>query len=146
MAVTKEKNPLLLREQMCFALYSTSRAITKKYAELLASLQVTYPQYLTLLTLWENDGMSVNQLAQALEMEGATMTPLVQRMEKLGLVVRERNSDDERRVNVMLTEKGSNLRAKAISVPSAFCSAIGVSDDEAQTMIAELKKIRDRLK
>ncbi|WP_299153725.1 MarR family transcriptional regulator [uncultured Tateyamaria sp.] len=146
MSNTKLKNPLILSEQMCFSLYTTSRAITKKYAELLAHLNVTYPQYLTLLALWENDGMTVNELAQALEIEGATMTPLVQRMEKLGLVVRKRNSDDERRVNVVLTERGASLRGKAVSIPPAFGCAIGVSDVEAQAMITELKKIRDRLK
>lgn len=145
MSDTKVKNPLILKEQLCFALYSTSRAITKKYTELLTSLGVTYPQYLTLLALWEDDGMSVKELAQALRMEGATMTPLVQRMEKLGLVVRERNSHDERRVNVMLTSKGRNLRAKAVSVPPTFGCAIGVDDAEARAMIAELKKIQSRL-
>ncbi|WP_299593112.1 MarR family transcriptional regulator [uncultured Tateyamaria sp.] len=145
MSKAKAKNPLILREQLCFALYSTSRAITRKYSHLLTNLGVTYPQYLTLLALWENDGMSVKELAQALRMEGATMTPLVQRMEKLGLVMWERNSDDERRVNVMLTKKGSSLRANAVSVPPAFGCAIGVSDAEAQAMIAELKKIRGHL-
>ncbi len=145
MAEIKEKNPLILKEQMCFALYSTSRAITKKYSEILSHLEVTYPQYLTLLALWENDGMSVNELAHALDMEGATMTPLVQRMEKLGLVVRKRNSDDERRVNVMLTQKGRKMRTEAVSIPMTFGCSIGVSDEEAAVMVAELKKIRDRL-
>ena len=141
----KEKNPLILNDQMCFALYATSRAITKKYSDLLADLNVTYPQYLTLLVLWENDGLGVHELARALEMEGATMTPLVQRMEKLGLVTRIRSSEDERRVNVSLTPKGKELRSAALKVPEALGCAIGVNEDQAKAMISELQKIRDML-
>ena len=141
-----EKNPLILDEQMCFALYATSRAITKKYAELLSELGVTYPQYLTLLALWEKDGMGVHELARALDMEGATMTPLIQRMEKLGVVSRIRSDQDERRVNVFRTEKGKGLRAKALSVPPALGCAIGVDEAKAKAIIAELRKIRDALK
>lgn len=141
----KADTALLLNNQMCFALYATSRAITKKYAELLADLGLTYPQYLTLLALWEHDGKGVHELAQKLEIEGATMTPLLQRMEKLGFVTRKRGTEDERRVNVFLTEKGKALRAKALSVPSALGCAMGVDDAQAQAVIFELSKIRASL-
>lgn len=146
MTDTTTKNPLILGDQLCFALYSTSRAITKKYAELLRDLNVTYPQYLTLLALWETDGMGVHELAKTLEIEGATMTPLVQRMEKLGIVTRQRSSRDERRVHVFLTSKGKDLRARALAVPTALGCAMEVSDTEAKAMIAELGEIRGTLK
>lgn len=110
-------NPLLLHDQLCFALYATSRAITKKYSEPLADLGVTYPQYLSLLILWETDGITIQDLATKLEIKGATATPLVQRLEKLGLVNRKRDTKDERRVRIMLTTKCKQLREKALAMP-----------------------------
>ncbi|MDW3182782.1 MarR family transcriptional regulator [Roseobacter sp.] len=139
------KNPLKLQDQMCFALYATSRAITKKYGDLLKEMDVTYPQYLTLLVLWEKDGLSVNELAAAIEIEGATMTPLVQRMEKAGLLDRVRSDDDNRRMEVRLTEKGRSLRQKALDVPTALGCALGVDDDQARAVIEQMNTIRTRL-
>lgn len=139
-------NPLRLNDQMCFALYATSRAITKKYSKLLEHLGVTYPQYLTLLVLWERDGQGVKELAEALEIEGATMTPLVQRLEKLGLVERQRSDSDERCLVVKLTPKGKAQRELALQVPPALGCALGVDDQQAKSVISQMNDIRKNLK
>lgn len=138
-------NPLKLQDQMCFALYATSRAITKKYVDLLAELEVTYPQYLTLLVLWEKDGLTVRELAEAIEIEGATMTPLIQRMERAGLVDRVRSEGDNRCLEVRLTKKGRSLREKALRVPPALGCALGVDDAQAQAVIVQMNSIRSSL-
>lgn len=146
MATTDDENPLKLSNQLCFALYATSRAFTKKYGALLDDLGVTYPQYLSLMALWESDGLSVQELASQLEVEGATATPIVQRLEKLGLVDRKRDTQDERRVCIHLTTKGKAVRKKALHVPPAIGCAVNISDKDANSMIAKLDTIRKNLK
>lgn len=142
MTVTEEKSPLLLNDQLCFALYSTSRAITKVYAGLLNELGLTYPQYLAMLILWEQDGLSVQEIAGRMELEGATATPLIQRIERLGLVYKQRNKDDERRLEVFLSEKGHALRARALNVPERLGCALGVSDQRAHELLVEIRSLR----
>lgn len=134
---------LRLEEQLCFALYSTSRAITKQYAVLLDKLGVTYPQYLAMMVLWRRDGLLVQDIASYLEVDQATATPLVQRLEKLGLVKRRRSHEDERKVQVFLTEKGKGLYKDALSVPRDLGCAIGVDDDKARKLIAEVNSIKE---
>lgn len=141
-----KKNLLSLNKQLCFALYATSRAFTKTYNTLLDDLGVTYPQYLSLLALWETDGLTIQELAAKLEIEGATATPLVQRLEKLKLVDRKRDTQDERRVHIFLTTKGKSLRKKALLVPPALGCAVDISNDDAQSMIAKLNELRTNLK
>jgi len=144
--ILDKNNPLSLNKQLCFALYATSRAFTKTYGKLLHDLGVTYPQYLSLLALWESDGLTVQELAAKLEIEGATATPLVQRLEKLGLVDRKRDTKDERRVHILLTIKGKSLRKKALLVPPALGCAVNISNQEADAMIAQLNQLRTSLK
>ncbi len=139
-------NQLKIDYQLCFALYSTSRAITKQYAVLLKELEVTYPQYLVLLILWENDGLSIQDIAKTLELEGATTTPLIQRMEKLELVSRQRSSEDERRVHVHLTQKAKQLQEKAKSVPTALGCALGVDEAAAQKIISQMNELKNNIK
>lgn len=146
MKTSDKNNPLALNKQLCFALYATSRAFTKTYGTLLDDLGVTYPQYLSLLALWESDGLTIQELAAKLEIEGATATPLVQRLEKLGLVDRKRDTKDERRVHILLTTKGKNLRKKALLVPPALGCAVNISNDEANSMIDNLNQLRSNLK
>lgn len=138
-------NPLRLDDQLCFALYSASRAVTKAYANILSDLGVTYPQYIALLVLWEQDGLTVHKLARDLELDGATTTPLVQRLEKLGLVDRKRSSEDERRVHIFLTTKGKRLRKKALAVPDAIRCAINVSPDNTMALLDHLKELKGSL-
>lgn len=132
----------LLRDQLCFALYATSRAFTKLYASLLEELGVTYPQYLVLLVLWEKGPLPILQIAGELEIEGATATPLIKRMESLGLVSRDRSAKDERRVVVSLTENGENLRKKSCVIPEQLGCAAGIDEKQAQKLLHEINAIR----
>ncbi|MEM7221539.1 MAG: MarR family transcriptional regulator [Pseudomonadota bacterium] len=139
-------SPLLLIEnQLCFALYTTSRAITKQYSILLKDLGVTYPQYLALLVLWERDGLLVQEIARALELDGATATPILQRMEKLGLVTRKRSAEDERRVQVYLTQKGRSLYDRALEVPYELGRATGLNEQIAKRIIKQMNTIKKHL-
>lgn len=141
----EEKNhddSLKLDHQLCFSLYSTSRLITKQYAVLLNELKITYPQYLVLLVLWENDGLTVQEIARSLELEGATTTPLIQRMEKLGLVDRKRSVQDERKVNVFLSKKGMSLRLKAMRIPHTIACSLGIDKKKAKEVMAHLNAIK----
>ncbi|GGX71116.1 MarR family transcriptional regulator [Tateyamaria omphalii] len=132
----------LLQDQLCFALYATSRAFTKAYADLLGDLGVTYPQYLTLLVLWQHGDLAVQQIAEKLEIEGATATPMIKRMETLGLVTRTRSKKDERSVVVSLTDAGKALRDKAGDIPERLGCIVNVDGDQAQRLIKELNAIR----
>lgn len=144
----QDNNDTLLKidHQLCFALYSTSRAITKQYTLLLDGLGVTYPQYLVLLILWENNGLSIQQIAKALELESATTTPLIQRMEKLELLVRERSEEDERRVKVSLTTKAKRLKKKALDIPHQLGCALGLDQPSAEGLLEEMQAIKHYIK
>lgn len=140
--ITDKGGLLRLEDQLCFALYSTSRAITKQYKILLEEIGVTYPQYLALIVLWQQDGILIQELASALELEPATTTPLVQRLEKLDLVTRQRSSEDERRVHIFLTEKGRQHYKKAVNIPHALGCATGLNVETATMLINEMKAIK----
>ncbi|MBL4646376.1 MAG: MarR family transcriptional regulator [Rhizobiales bacterium] len=139
------KDVPLLSQQLCFALYATSRAFTKLYAKLLTDLGVTYPQYLVLMVLWEEDGQSIHGIAQKLELEAATVTPLVKRMESLELLLRKRSREDERRIEVRLTPKGSSMREKANDISQAVGCAIGVDSEQVQKLLNKLNALRANL-
>ena len=132
----------LLRKQLCFALYATSRAFTKVYAELLKEMGITYPQYLVLLVLWEQGPQTVKSIARELEIEGPTATPLVKRMEAMGLVSRTRSEEDERHVVVAPTTKADSYREMAAAIPERLGCAVNVTDDKAGKLLSELTKIR----
>jgi DNA-binding MarR family transcriptional regulator len=135
----------LLRYQLCFALYATSRAFTKIYASLLAEMGITYPQYLVLLILWEENGLTIQKIADRLELEGATTTPLIKRMEAQGLLTRQRSAEDERKVLVHLTERGESFRGRAAEIPNALGCAVGVESEESEKLRRELNEIRTRI-
>ncbi len=142
-SVTDKDDLLNIEDQLCFALYSASRAITKEYAVLLDSMGVTYPQYLALMVLWKRDGVFVQDIARSLEVDQATITPLIKRLEKLELVSRHRNQEDERKVHVYLTEKGKKMYKTALAVPTGLGCAIGVDDQRAKRIIAEMTDIKN---
>src|SRR3954452_20672154 len=108
---------LLLDNQLCFALYSASLAMTKLYKPLLDDLGLTYPQYLVMLALWEQDGLMVSELGERLSLDSGTLTPLLKRLEANGYVARVRDAADERRVHITLTAAGRKLKTRAASVP-----------------------------
>jgi len=133
---------LQLDRQLCFALYSSSLAMTKLYKPLLAPLGLTYPQYLVMLVLWEADGVSVSQLGQRLSLDSGTLTPLLKRLEALGHVERRRASDDERRVDLFLTPAGRKLRAQALDIPEQLACASACELDELVTLTQRLHELR----
>jgi MarR family transcriptional regulator, organic hydroperoxide resistance regulator len=133
-----------LDQQLCFALYSASRAMIRAYQPLLEPLGITYPQYLTLLVLWQEDGVSVKRLGERLSLDSGTLTPLLQRLEAQGLVRKQRSDEDERVVLVHLTAAGRQLRAKAKSIPKALACQSGFDLSDAGA-VHELAALRARL-
>lgn len=133
---------LHLDQQLCFALYATSLAVTKRYKPLLAPLGLTYPQYLVMLVLWESDGLSVSQLGERLALDSGTLTPLLKRLQVQGLLQRQRAADDERRVHVTLTEAGRALRTQAAQVPPQLLQASGCSAAEVTELAQRLHRLR----
>ncbi|MFI7504728.1 MarR family winged helix-turn-helix transcriptional regulator [Streptomyces sp. NPDC049687] len=121
---------LLLDDQLCFALYAASRAVTARYRPLLDELGLTYPQYLVMLVLWERDSLSVRELGAALQLESSTLSPLLKRLEASGLLRRERRPDDERSVALRLTDAGARLRDRAATVPLAIGDAMGLTPEQ----------------
>jgi DNA-binding MarR family transcriptional regulator len=136
---------LQLDRQLCFALYSTSLAMTKLYQPLLAPLSLTYPQYLVLLALWEQDGPSVSQLGARVQLDSGTLSPLLKRLEGAGLITRQRAAQDERRVHVNLTHAGRALKDRARHVPACAFQASGCSLAELDQLTADLRALRARL-
>ena len=119
-----------LDDQLCFALYSASRAVTAAYRPLLAELGLTYPQYLVLLVLWEEGRANVGRLCERLHLDSGTLSPLLKRLESIGYISRERSADDERRVQIVLTPAGKRLRHKASCIPERLMSSSGMSQQE----------------
>lgn len=136
---------LQLDRQLCFALYSSSLAMTKLYKPLLAPLGLTYPQYLVMLVLWEADGVSVSQLGQRLSLDSGTLTPLLKRLEALGHIERRRASDDQRRVDIFLTPAGRKLRQLALDIPSHLACASGCELDDVIALTQQLHQLRQQL-
>ncbi|WP_341889842.1 MarR family transcriptional regulator [Variovorax sp. YR752] len=134
-----------LDNQLCFALYSASLAMTRLYKPLLEPLGLTYPQYLALLVLWERDGLGVGELGERLYLDSGTLTPLLKRMESSGWLSRARAADDERRVLVHLTAEGRALKRRAASVPRELAAATGCSADELVALTRRLQQLRTQL-
>ena len=136
---------LLLDNQLCFALYSASLAMTKLYKPLLDELGVTYPQYLAMLVLWEQDGLMVSELGQRLSLDSGTLTPLLKRLEAAGLIARIRAVEDERRVHITLTAAGRKLRTRAQKIPGCILDASECSITELVQLTRQIQELRDRL-
>jgi DNA-binding MarR family transcriptional regulator len=133
---------LRLDDQMCFALYAASRALTGVYRPLLDDLGLTYPQYLVMLVLWENGPSSVKDIGAALHLDYGTLTPLLKRLQAMGLVGRQRRSDDERAVEVTLTEEGAALRERVTDVPVQISHALALTADETTALRDLLRKVQ----
>jgi len=136
---------LLLDNQLCFALYSTTLAMTKVYRKLLSQLDLTYPQYLVMLVLWEEDGVPVSTIGQRLFLDSATLTPLLKRLETAGLLTRTRAQQDERRVLVTLTDAGRALHAQARAVPEGLLCAMNCPPDALKALSESLMVLRSNL-
>ncbi|MCP5160549.1 MAG: MarR family transcriptional regulator [Hahellaceae bacterium] len=143
-------DPLALDNQVCFLLYSASRAVTAAYRPLLTDLELTYPQYLVMLVMWEANvagkadcKMTVGQICEKLYLETGTITPLIKRLELAGLLTRKRLENDERVVCVSLTEKGEALKSKAAAIPGELLCRLGISPEAllpAKRMLEELNQ------
>lgn len=140
-----EERSLLLDDQLCFALYAASRAVTARYRPLLDELGLTYPQYLVMLVLWEQDALSVRDVGAALQLESSTLSPLLKRLEAAGLIRRERRADDERQVALHLTEAGTALRERARSVPVSLGDAMGLTPEQDTTAKQLLRLLTDNV-
>ena len=134
-----------LDQQLCFALYSASLAMTKLYKPLLAALGLTYPQYLVLLVLWERDGLMVSELGARLVLDSGTLTPLLKRLQAAGLVARIRAVDDERRVHITLTPAGRRLKARAAGIPACIVEAAQCPLPELVSLTRQVQALRQRL-
>lgn len=134
-------NPLALQNQLCFPLYAASKELTRRYKPFLDPLGLTYTQYVTMMALWEQDGVPVKELGEKLFLDSATLTPLLKRLEAHGYVSRNRSKEDERSVIISLTEEGKALRAKALDVPRCISSCIHLEPEEALQLKTLLEKM-----
>jgi MarR family transcriptional regulator, organic hydroperoxide resistance regulator len=144
-----EIDPLALERQVCFALSVTNRAVLAVYRPLLEPLGLTHPQYLVMLTLWDHQKgsssqhkpLSVKEIAATLQMDSATLSPMLKRLEALGLITRTRNAADERSTDVTLTKDGAALRRRALAIPPAVVARLGVDMSELQHLHEVLTRI-----
>lgn len=136
---------LRLDQQLCFALYSASLAMTQRYKTLLRPLGLTYPQYLVMLVLWEGDALAVHELGQRLHLDSGTLTPLLKRMETAGWLKRDRDAEDERRVRVTLTDKGGRLREQARHIPRQLACDLATSGHDIPELRSRLHQLRRTL-
>lgn len=130
-----------LDRQVCFALYSASRAATAVYRPLLDELGLTYPQYLVMLVLWESEPRGVKELGEELGLDSGTLSPLLKRLEALGLVERRRSGEDERRVAIHLTSAGRALSSRATGIPQYLADAAGLSPGELEQLRTTLGRL-----
>ncbi|MEU3018732.1 MULTISPECIES: MarR family transcriptional regulator [unclassified Nocardiopsis] len=141
MSVDDGGDPLALDRQLCFSLYTASRALTGLYREVLADLGLTYPQYLVMLVLWERGTLPVKELGLALSLDSGTLSPLLRRMEGAGLLTRRRGPEDERIVRVSVTDEGGRLRERAGGVPEQILCATDLPADRVE----ELRELLDHV-
>ena len=142
---TKTDAMLQLDNQLCFALYSASLAMTRLYKPLLEELGLTYPQYLAMLVLWEQDGLMVSEIGERLSLDSGTLTPLLKRLESSGVISRIRAVEDERRVHITLTAAGRKLKAKAAKIPDCILAASQCPVPELMSLTRQVQALRQRL-
>lgn len=139
------KTTAKLSDFMCFAIYSTNLAYSRVYKPVLEKLGLTYPQYVTIICLWEEDNQTVKGLSEKLFLEPSTMTPMLKRLETMGYVKRERDSEDERSVRVSLTDAGRELREKAFDYREVTAKASGLSPEEFRVLQKAIVNLRTNL-
>ena len=135
------EDPLALEQQVCFALAVASRTVISVYRPVLEPLGLTHPQYLVMLALWGSEPLSVTDLARMLELDPGTLSRLLKRLEAAGLVQRDRDTQDERSLAVVLTTRGRDLRQQALAVPGTILTRLGMEVDELLTLHARLTEV-----
>ena len=143
--MTPSASLLNLDQQLCFALYSASLAMTKAYKPMLAELGLTYPQYLVMLALWQHGPQGVSELADRLRLDSGTLTPLAKRMQVQGLIYRQRSNVDERQVEISLTPAGKKLKSRAEPLPLCIMQLSGCQLPQLESLTRELNGLRDQL-
>lgn len=141
----KNNNLLALDRQLCFAVYSAAHAFNRAYNPLLEKLGLTYPQYLVMLVLWETSGLPVKEIGARLELDSGTLSPLLKRLEKMELVSRRRDENDERQVRVALTSKGDALRTEAAKLVAPAINTAVSHIEEIDNLRSQLVKLRKQL-
>lgn len=136
---------LKLEYQLCFRLYMVSRNMTRLYTPILESFNLTYPQYIILLALFEHGYMDFKVLSDLVDLKTGTMTPILQRMEENGLVIREKNKSDARKINIFLTQKGKALKKELMHVPLEITKRIGLSEASYQVLVTQLDALAEQL-
>ncbi|MDT5363014.1 MAG: MarR family transcriptional regulator, organic hydroperoxide resistance regulator [Mycobacterium sp.] len=134
-----------LDQQLCFALYSASRAMTAAYRPVLTEMNLTYPQYLVMLVLWEEEHVTVGRLGERLQLDSGTLSPLLKRLESNGFVRRERSRDDERLVDVTLTPAGRQLERRAQCIPERLFESTGMAEEQAADLRDAVRQLTDAL-
>jgi len=137
--------PLELREFLCFAIYSASHAFNRVYQPLLKDLDLTYPQFIALVLLWEEDDQTVGELGQKLFLQSNTLTPMLKRLEALGYIKRSRDPADERQVRINLTESGRKLHARASDIVRSVRHATGLKDKQVNELLEKVDALRSTL-
>ena len=143
--MTSSTSLLNLDRQLCFALYSSSLAMTKAYKPLLAQLGITYPQYLVMLALWQHSPLGVGELGERLNLDSGTLTPLAKRLQVMGLINRNRSAHDERNVEISLTAAGKLLKARAEPLPLCILQLTDLQIPQLESLTSKLKTLRDQL-
>lgn len=140
-----EFDHMKLENQLCFLLYASSREMTKQYKPLLEKLNVTYPQYLALLLLWEHETLTVKKMGELLYLDSGTLTPMLKRMEQQGLITRKRSEEDERSVLISLTENGQSLKEKAADIPRTILGLSKQSEEDLKQLKSALYTLLETL-
>ena len=136
---------VLLEDQLCFALYAASRALTARYRPQLDAIGLTYPQYLVMMLLWEEDNQTVGQLGTRLNLDSGTLSPLLKRLTAAGLVTRHRRVEDERSVSIALTEQGRSLRERGLAINQDMIDALQLDRDDFCALKDQLETLIDRV-
>ncbi len=139
--MNKEYDSLKLENQLCFPLYACSKEIIKKYKPFLDELDLTYTQYITMMVLWDKKQVNVTELGSRLFLDSGTLTPLLKKLEAKGYITRSRSDEDERILNVTITEKGEALKEEAVKVPQEMMGCVRLTKDEAKLLYGILYKI-----
>jgi len=138
-------NKLCLENQLCFKLYALSRQVTNIYRPVLEALDITYPQYLAMLVLWQEKSITVKELGNRLYLDSGTLTPLLKRLEQKGILVRQRDHADERSVIISLTRAGATLQQKAKKVPDALGQCLSLGKNEYEQLKSQLDSLLGQL-
>ncbi|QDW21675.1 MarR family winged helix-turn-helix transcriptional regulator [Flavobacterium sp. KBS0721] len=136
---------LQLENQLCFPLYAIAKEIIGLYRPFLDAIDITYPQYLVMMVLWENDGLTVNQIGAKLYLDSGTLTPLLKRLEAKGFIIRKRKKEDERVVEVFLADKGRNLQQKACEIPAKMQEKLNLTIEDLVELKETVQKILNKI-